>query len=203
MKQKYFKYEYKYQVLNKGLVSDLLSKIQDNIGKNNFSFKDIIQEYINLEYKPKLSYYLSLLAYITCIKLEDEHRFYVKDGYTGCLYIVIKALTESEKLSDNLKRDEYGVLSLENTLKPSDFDLGVSIFEALDNDDNYLLFYADKIWPDDEVAIKLSDLREVAEALNDEYSTEYDTYYFDGYLTSRIILEYDYEMFDFMKGKGE
>ena len=112
-------------------------------------------------------------------------------------------LTESEKLSDNLKRDEYGVLSLENTLKPSDFDLGVSIFEALDNDDNYRLFYADKIWPDDEVAIKLSDLREVAEALNDEYSTEYDTYYFDGYLTSRIILEYDYEMFDFMKGKGE
>lgn len=88
-------------------------------------------------------------------------------------------------------------------MKPSDFDLGVSIFEALDNDDNYRLFYADKIWPDDEVAIKLSDLREVAEALNDEYSTEYDTYYFDGYLTSRIILEYDYEMFDFMKGKGE
>lgn len=63
MKQKNFKYEYKYQVLNKGLVSDLLSKIQDNIGKNNFSFKDIIQEYINLEYKPKLSHYLSLLAY--------------------------------------------------------------------------------------------------------------------------------------------
>lgn len=47
------------------------------------------------------------------------------------------------------------------------------------------------------------DLREVAEALNDEYSTEFDTYYFDGYISSRIILEYDYEMFDFMKGKGE